>query len=114
MNYYNPYFITTYPNMLSSTQTTSLFASLKGNLTLSNVLNGTQKTLNFINQLIPVARQLTPMMRNAKTMFKVMNEFKKVETPKNEAIESKKTIDTKPEKNKFEMKQTINRPTFFI
>lgn len=36
-----------------------------------NLLNNTQKTLNVINQAIPVYYQVKPIYNNAKTMFKV-------------------------------------------
>ena len=72
MNYYNPYFLYPYTSMANPTT----------NGILGGV-NGAQKTLNFVNQAIPVVKQVSPMMRNAKTMFRVMNEFKKVDTPTN-------------------------------
>lgn len=36
-----------------------------------NLLNNTQKTLNVINQAIPVYYQVKPIYNNAKTMFRV-------------------------------------------
>ena len=36
-----------------------------------NLLNNTQKTLNVINQAIPVYYQIKPIYNNARTMFKV-------------------------------------------
>ncbi len=86
MNYYNPYF-NAYPyygitNIGADISSRSgLFSRLFGGLNFSKVLSGTQKTLNIANQAIPLIKQAQPMMRNAKTMFKVMNEFKKVDTP---------------------------------
>ena len=79
MNYYNPYFYSI-PNSTSA----GLFSRLLGgrSLTLSGILNGTQRALNFANQAIPLVKQVKPMIGNAKTMFKVMNEFKRSETPK--------------------------------
>ena len=81
MNYYNPYF-TAYPYMAPIEATrTGLFSRLLGGINLPSILSGTQKTLNIVNQTIPLVKQATPILKNAKTMFKVMNEFKKVETP---------------------------------
>lgn len=77
MNYYNPYFY----NIPSSFNTPKigLFSRLFGNHNISfgSILSGTQKTLNVVNQTIPLVKQVHPMIKNAKTMFKVMNEFKK-------------------------------------
>ena len=91
MNFYNPYFAsypyysalnpTTMSTAANAVSRTGLFSRLFGGLNLSSILSGTQKTLNIANQAIPLIRQVQPMMHNAKTMFKVMNEFKKVDTP---------------------------------
>ena len=53
----------------------------KNGINFSNILTNTNKTLNIINQVIPIIKQATPLVKNTKTMFKVMNEFKKVDTP---------------------------------
>ena len=42
----------------------------------STMLNNTQKTLNIINQAIPIAYQVKPMVNNAKTMFKIIGAVK--------------------------------------
>jgi hypothetical protein len=44
----------------------------------NGLLNGTQRTLNLINQAIPVYNQVKPMWNNAKTMFKVFGEFNRL------------------------------------
>lgn len=81
MNYYNPYFYSM-PNTLSTART-GLFSRLTGGsgITLGGILNGTQRALNFANQAIPLVKQVKPMIGNAKTMFRVMNEFKRTEKP---------------------------------
>lgn len=86
MNYYNPYFYTA-PTSLStlSTPRVGILSRLFGRagVTLSGIINGTQRALTFANQAIPFVKQVRPMIGNAKTMFKVMNEFKRAESPKN-------------------------------
>ena len=95
MNYFNPYYMMSH--MVSAARP-GLFSALRGatsgGLTLSNIVNGTQKTLGIINQAIPIVKQVTPVMRNAKTMFKVMNEFKKVETPSTPNTEEKQNVSS--------------------
>ena len=76
MNYFNPYYAS-YPTLTRP----SLIKNLFGNINFSSILSGTSKTLNVINQAIPIVKQAGPIYKNAKTMFKVMNEFKKVDTP---------------------------------
>lgn len=121
MNYYNPYFYNI-PN--SVTPKIGLFGRLFGRsgVTLGGILNGTQRALNFANQAIPLVKQVKPMLGNAKTMFKVMNEFKRVEKPKTSAINNKiatniKETNTVEDTNKNTENNYINTndgPTFFI
>ena len=114
MNYYFPY--GTMPYIETATKTGLLSRIFKNGINWSSILTNTQKTLNIVNQTIPVVKQIGPVVNNAKTMFRVMNEFKKVDTPKK--------IDNKEKKqnnqiNKTEKKDTItpiaydNSPTFF-
>jgi len=108
MNYYNPYF-SSYPYTTIPTKT-GLFSRLFGNnINLGSILSGTQKTLNIVNQAIPIIKQAGPVINNAKTMFKVMNEFKKVETPTNNF-----DITTTNEDNIVENINIENGPTFFV
>lgn len=105
MNYYNPYFF----NMPSAN--TGLLSRMFGNIKLSSILSGANKTLNFVNQTIPIIKQIKPMVRNAKTMFSVVNQFKKIDEPKKEAAKS----DNLYSNNKTIInKSTINQPNFFI
>lgn len=78
MNYYNPYFYTM-PTAMTSAPKVGLLSRLFGRsgLTFSSILSGTQKVLGVANQAIPLVKQVQPMMNNAKTMFKIMNEFKR-------------------------------------
>ena len=95
MNYYYPYY-SFYPYM-NTIEKPSLLSKLFGNIKSINynsILSGTQKTLNIINQTIPLVKQVSPIMKNAKTMFKVMNEFKRINTPSNnkENVTKKETL----------------------
>lgn len=80
----------------------SFFSNFK-NIKLSNILDGTQKTLSIINQAIPVIYQIKPLYQNAKTAFKVVNSFKN---------------ETKKESIKKENNRNItnynNSPTYFL
>ena len=84
MNYYNPYLMG-YPYQSIASSTPGLFSRLtsagRGGFSLSSIISGTGKTLNTINQAIPLVKQARPLFNNAKTMFRLMNEFKKVDTP---------------------------------
>ena len=82
-------------------------SSFLSKLSLSSIINGTSKTLNFVNQAIPVVKQVSPMMRNLKTMFNVMNEFKKSYTNDNNKIEYKNEEENIKDNDNY-------GPTFFI
>lgn len=101
MNYYNPYMYS-FPNMSSSS------AGILSKLSFSSFINGTSKTLNLINQAIPVFKQISPMFKNMKTMFKVMNEFKKTDNSFTQDIGN---INIKKDNN---ISNNDGKPTFFI
>ena len=117
MNYYNPYF--TYPYMPTVTQTSGgILSKLFGKgINWSSLLSGTQKTLGVVNQAIPLVKQVSPVMKNAKTMFKIMNEFKKVDTPISNNIQTQ-TTNLNKDNSKIENivieQKSNNGPTFFI
>lgn len=63
----------------------------------SNMLTNTSKTLNVINQAIPIVSQFKPIMNNAKTIYKIAGAINS-----NENIKEEKTNTTN------------NGPIFFI
>jgi len=104
MNFYNPY--------LYSIPTTTASTGLLSRLNFSSILSGTTKALNFVNQAIPVVKQVSPIMKNAKTMFQIMNEFKKTDTtsaPIDNNTSLNNSHDSLPE-----IPVTTNGPTFFV
>lgn len=131
MNYYNPYY-QMYPYVAAAPVKKGIISSLTGGLKGMNwgtILNNTQRTLNIVNQAIPAVKQITPVMKNARTMFQVMNEFKKVDTPTPEVKPATTTTNTEKSnevaKNNIEsaeLNQTVKNdainevsgPTFFI
>lgn len=93
MNFYNPYMYT-----MPISQNVGLLGRLFGKtgISIGNFLNGTQKILNIANQTIPLVKQVKPVIGNAKTMFRIMNEFKKtdinnIENKKVENISNKES-----------------------
>ena len=126
MNYYNPYFTVmpytpTLGSMASTTGSKGLLSSLFSGGKISSFINGTQKTLSVINQAIPLVKQVSPVVKNAKTMFKVMNEFKKVDTsttsPNNtinpEIINNSDIVAPQNQTGKPH-ESSNNMPTFFL
>ena len=70
----------------------------------SSFLSNAGKTLNVVNQAIPIFYQIKPIFSNMKTMFKVAHEFKNIDNNSNASKENN-TI-TKEERN-------LKNPVFF-
>ena len=99
MNFYNPYLYS-----IPIETGTNFFSKLS----LSSIINGTSKTLNFVNQAIPVVKQVSPIIKNLKTMFNVMNEFKKTDIENTTIIENNSFTDNK------QIEKNTDGLTFFI
>ena len=74
-----------------------------------NILNNTQKTLNVINQAIPVYYQMKPIYNNAKTMFRLIGSLNEKSTDNNNTRNTtvNNNFNSQNEKN------ISNRPIFF-
>lgn len=80
-----------------------LFKGLS-NIKWGDVLNNTQKTLNVINQAIPVYYQIKPIFSNVKSFGRLISAFN-----------DDKTNDVSNRDSKIEKVETSkNAPTFFI
>lgn len=103
MNFYNPY--------LYAIPTASTAPSLLSRLSFGSILNGASRTLNFVNQAIPVFKQMSPLMKNLKTMFNVMNEFKKTDIENTLAAEeiANNVVATSAEGPTFFIKKVLNK-----
>lgn len=91
-----------------------LFSRLGRGFNLGSILNNTQRTLNVINQAIPVVKQAGPMMNNMKTMFKLAGAFKD-ETDNKDSIkkESQSTNIDSSTSNSVSYNND-NQPEFFV
>ena len=117
MNFSNPYYYVM-PTATSGLGKGLFGSSLRGGINWSSILNGAQRTLGLVNQAIPLVKQAAPMVRNAKTMFKVMNEFKKVESSTSNTNVVSDIPNNAPEVNtsNSENIQMVSNggPTFFV
>ncbi len=85
-----------------------LFQSLRG-INWGNFLSNTQKTLGVINQAIPIVYQVKPIMRNAKTMFKIADTLRR---PDN--LDTASTaISNKTSENVSRVSES-DKPIFFL
>jgi len=92
-----------------------IFSILKGKFNWSSILTNTQKTLNIINQAIPVFYQVKPIWNNTKTIFKIMgalkDDDKKPSIPKSYKNKNSVNPTLNIQKNNFE---NNNAPSFFL
>lgn len=79
----------------------------------SSLLNNTQKTLNIINQAIPIVYQVKPIINNAKTMFKVISAVKGDDISESNTSPIRKEEPIK-EKNSNINQNYDNKPIFYI
>lgn len=96
-----------------------LFSAFKGKFNWSSLLNNTQKTLNIINQAIPVFYQVKPIWNNTKTIFKIMGAIRdddnktKVSTRKNTSSRRTNNITTVENTSNNKLIND-NTPNFFL
>ena len=85
---------------------------LKGlsNIKWGDVLNNTQKTLNVINQAIPVYYQIKPIFNNVKSFGRLINDFNEEDTPNNLS----KNENNLNNNQTIKKENSSNAPTFFI
>lgn len=97
--------------------------NLLGKFSFTGFLNGASKTLNVINQAIPIFYQVKPIINNAKTMFRIMGAVKddKPTTKQKQNIfttSRNTTQTTNTKKNNITTQNTDDfqeeNPTFFI
>ena len=90
------------------------------NINFGNILTNTSKTLNVINQAIPVVKQVGPMFNNMKSMLKVASLFNDATTPTNSTRNNNTKNTTNIENNNKTKENTTtnnsysNSPNFFI
>lgn len=127
MNFYNPYGSFFAPSAMGTAASTAarsgglLSGLFRNGISWSSIFSNTQKTLNFVNQVIPVVKQATPLFRNARTMWRVMNEFRKSSSTTTQETQRSNTPNqstTQTNNQTMERERNIERvnnvgPTFF-
>ena len=81
------------------------------NIKWGDVLNNTQKTLNVINQAIPVYYQVKPIFNNVKSLGRLISAFNEDDASRND----KNNYSNNDTNNQLiEKENSSNSPTFFI
>ena len=78
--FYNPYMFQAYQTASGVGKAGLGIKGLFHNFNFGNFLNSAGKTLNVINQAIPIFYQVKPIVNNAKTMFRVMGAVRDTDT----------------------------------
>ena len=83
----------------------------------AGLLSNTQKTLNIVNQAIPIVYQVKPMINNAKTMFKIASELTKSNTNENSNVQNNANESNSTQSNSYSVNNSSSNndgPSFFI
>ncbi len=112
--YNNPYFMNSGMQAARGLGKFGLFSSIR-NINWGNLLNNTQKTLGIINQAIPIAYQVKPIVNNAKTMFRVIGAVSgdSKDSPINN-ISNGNIVQSQQEIEQTNTSGASNQPMFFI
>lgn len=95
--------------------------SILGKINWSTLLSNAQKTLNVVNQAVPLYYQVKPVFKNIKAISKIGKEFSKIGNNVN--VNSNITIPPENnntnysnilESNAYEENKDIPTPIFFI
>lgn len=79
----------------------------------AGLLSNTQKTLNIVNQAIPIVYQVKPIFNNARTMLKIASEFTKSNS-NNNSSSNKNITNTSYQKVNENTYSDDDGPSFFI
>lgn len=82
-------------------------------LTFGKVISGISKTLNIVNQAIPLYKQVRPIINNAGSILSIFKEFNKPDTNTNIKEKSITLKDTSLPLKSTIKRITTNSPTFF-
>ncbi len=85
----------------------------KKTINWAGLLTNTQKTLNIVNQAIPIVYQVKPMINNAKTMFRIASEFTKTNSNNNSKSNSNNYTKSSNYSN-LSNSDNNEGPSFFI
>lgn len=121
--FYNPYMFQAYQTASGVGKAGLGIKGLFHNFNFGNFLNSAGKTLNVINQAIPIFYQVKPIVNNAKTMFRVMGAVRDTDTSSKNSSNSynnytNDNIYSNTSSEDSNINNTVNTnsssPTFFL
>jgi len=78
------------------------------NLSLGKIISGVSKTLNIVNQAIPLYNQIRPVIKNASGILNIFREFNKPDNETQKKITTKEVVTQNKPSN-----PSSNTLTFF-
>lgn len=117
-----PYMMSNYAAPLASAASTGTkAASIFSKLNLGSILSTAQKTLNVVNQAIPLYYQVKPVFKNFKTIGKIGKELTRMNASSNNTpvnnTQSNTTNETNESKSEININSESNNvpnPSFFL
>lgn len=101
----------------AATNAAGLGTSIFSKINWSSLLSNAQKTLNVVNQAIPLYYQVKPVFKNMKTLSRIGKEFTKLGTNSNANVASPNiTSDNEvvSEEKLTETTEDLPNPTFYL
>ena len=93
----------------------SKLSNLLSKINFSSILTNTQKTLNVVNQAIPLYHQVKPVVSNIKALGKIGKEFTKMNnTTTTNNNNNNNTNNTQNNNINNSLYDNVPNPTFFI
>lgn len=93
-------------------------ASFLSKINFGSLLSNAQKTLNVVNQAIPLYYQVKPVFKNIRTLGRIGKEFTKIGALENKIpIKENNKVEINKEEEKKEVSNITNdvpTPTFFL
>ena len=86
-----------------------MYPSSFNSLSLGKIIGGLSKTLNIVNQALPLYKQIKPIISNAGGIL----EFNKPDTPSSAITLKEKSTQTSTVDAKTFETSSLNTPTFF-
>ena len=83
--------------------------TLSSALTLTKVLGGIRTSLNIVNQVIPIYKEVKPMVTNARKVLNVLKEINVPSPTKNDKV----TLNTSSKEKTVKSSSLQSNPVFF-
>lgn len=88
-----------------------MYPSSFNGLSLGRIIGGISKTLNIVNQALPLYKEIRPIINNASGILTIFREFNKPDV--NTAWQEKNSTEKSTIEAKVVKNSSLNTPTFF-